>query len=63
MASATVAPPLVRLFPEASLSWTVMVEVLLPFAAIEVGAAVMVEVEAEANPGVRVTWLDGGVLE
>ena len=63
VARTTVAPPLVRLFPVASLSCTVMVDVLVPFAAIEGGAAVMVEVEAEANPGVSVTWLDGGVLE
>jgi hypothetical protein len=55
VASATVAPPLVRLFEPASLSCTVMVDVLLPSATIEVGAAVMVEVTGEAAPAVKVT--------
>ena len=55
VARATAAPPLVRLFPPASLSCTVMVEVLVPFAVIEVGLALMVEVAGEAAAAVKVT--------
>jgi hypothetical protein len=55
VASATVAPPLVRLFEPASLSCTVMVDVLLPSAVIEVGEAEIVEVDAEAAGAVKVT--------
>ena len=44
----TVPPLVVRLFPLASLSCTVMVEVELPSAAMLVGFAVMVEVAKEA---------------
>jgi hypothetical protein len=51
----TVAPPEVKLFPLASFNCTVMVEVLVPFAVIEVGEAVMVEVVALAVPGTNVT--------
>ncbi len=39
----------------ASNSWTVTVEVLVPSAVIELGDAVMVEVEASAAPTVKVT--------
>ena len=53
--SATVPPLVVRLFPLASLSCTVIVEVLEPFATIDVGAAVIWEVAVEAGPGVKVT--------
>ena len=55
VARATAAPPLLRLFPLASLSCTVMDDVLLPFAAIDVGEAVIVEVDAEAAPAVKMT--------
>ena len=41
--TATVAPPLVRLLPPASFSWTVIVEVLEPLATIEVGDALSVD--------------------
>ncbi len=41
--------------PLASLSWTVMVEVDVPSAVIEIGAAVMVEVAAEGGPVVKLT--------
>ncbi len=52
---ATVSPPVVRLLPLTSLSWTVMVEVDVPSAVIEAGAAVINEVAAEAAPGVKLT--------
>ena len=55
VARTTVAPPLVRLVPAASLSCTVMVEVLLPSAVIELGDAEIVEVAGEATPAVKVT--------
>ena len=58
VASATVAPPLVRFVPAASLSFTVRVEVLLPLAAIEVGDAVIVEVAGEAEAAVRLMSLE-----
>ena len=51
----TVAPPLVRLFPLASLSWTVVAEVLVPFAVIDKGDAVMVDADALAAPETNVT--------
>ena len=51
----TVAPPEVRLFPLVSLSWTVIVEVLVTFAVIDEGDAVIVEVDALAVPGTNVT--------
>ncbi len=41
--------------PLASLSWTVMVEVDVPSAVIDVGAAVMVEVAAEGGAVVKLT--------
>jgi hypothetical protein len=55
VARATAAPPVVRLFPLASLSCTVIVAVLLPLATIDVGNAAMVEVVAEAAPAVKLT--------
>ncbi len=54
VASATVPPDDARLLPRASLSWTVIVEVVLPFAVIEVGAALIVEVAVEAAPALTV---------
>ncbi len=51
----TVSPPVVRLLPLSSLSWTVMEEVELPSAVIEAGAAVMSEVSTEATPGLKLT--------
>jgi hypothetical protein len=50
VASVTVPPLADRLFPCWSLSWTVMVEVDVPFAVSEVGLATMVEVATEAGP-------------
>jgi hypothetical protein len=52
--SATVSPPATRLVPEASFSWTVIVEVELPSAWIEVGLTEMVEVAPEAGPAAAV---------
>ena len=52
--SATVPPEPVRLLPSASLSWTVIVEVELPSAVIEPGAALIVEVAVEAAPALTV---------
>ncbi len=52
--SATVPPEPVRLLPSASLSWTVTVEVELPSAVIEPGAALIVEVAVEAAPALTV---------
>ncbi len=46
--SVTVSPPLVRLLPLASLSSTVIVDVDVPSAAIEVGEAVINEVAGKA---------------
>ena len=54
VASATVPPEVARLLPRASLSWTVIVEVVLPFAVIEPGAALIVEVAREAAPALTV---------
>jgi len=55
VASVTVAPPVVRLFPFASFNRTVMVDVLVPFAVIDVGEAVIVDVAVDAVPTVNVT--------
>ncbi len=55
VASTTVSPPSVRLLLLASFSCTVIVEVDVPSATIEVGAAVIREVVASATPGVNVT--------
>ncbi len=53
--SVTVSPPVVRLLPLASLSRTVIVEVDVASAAIEVGEAVINEVVADAAPVVKLT--------
>ncbi len=55
VASVTVSPPAVRLFPLLSFSCTVMVEVDTPSAVIEAGAAVIRDVVASTTPGVNVT--------
>ncbi len=55
VASMTVSPPVSRLLLLLSFSCTVMVEVDIPSAAIEAGAAVIRDVVASATPGVRVT--------
>ncbi len=55
VANATVSPPAVRMMPLASLSCTIIVEVDVPLAVMEVGAAVINEVAAEAAPGVKLT--------
>ena len=55
VASATVPPLAVRLLPSASLSWTVTVEVLAPFATIEAGLALIVVVAVDAPPEVNTT--------
>ncbi len=55
VATATVSPPVVRLFPLLSFSCTVMVEVDTPSAVIEAGAAVISDVVASARLGVNVT--------
>ena len=54
-ANAIVNPPLVKLLPWASFACTVMVEVVLPSAVTEVGAAEMVVCAVVAAPGVKVT--------
>ncbi len=53
--SATVSPPVDRLFPFTSFNCTVMVDVLVPFAVIDVGEAVINDVAVEAVPTVNVT--------
>ena len=53
--SATVAPPLVRLFPLTSFNWTVTVEVEVPLAVMLEGDAVIVDVVTDAGPGVKAT--------
>ena len=50
--SVTALPPAARLLPVTSLSCTVIVEVVVPLARIEVGLAAIVEFAAEAGPGV-----------
>ncbi len=55
VASATVSPPLIRLLLKASLSCTVIVEVVTPSATIDVGAAVIRDVVASTAPGINVT--------
>ena len=55
VASVTVSPPIVRLFPLLSFSCTVIVEVDTPSAIIEAGAAVIRDVLASAPLGVKVT--------
>ena len=52
---ATVPPDAVRLLLFVSFSWTEMVDVLLPFASIEVGAAEIVLVAVDALPAVKST--------
>ena len=49
--SVTFAPPVVIGVPAASLSATVIVDVLDPFAGIDVGEAVICEVAPEGGPG------------
>ena len=49
VASATTLPPLPRLLPKMSLSWTVTAEVDVPFAVIEPGAAEIVEAAGSAG--------------
>ena len=49
--SVTVAPPVVSGVPDASRSSTVIVEVLVPFAGIEVGDAVICDVAPDGGPG------------
>jgi hypothetical protein len=51
----TVAPPAVSSLPLASTAWTVMVEVEVPSAAIDVGFAEIVEFAADTAPGVNAT--------
>ncbi len=53
--SATVSPPLFRLTPLASLSCTVIADVLVPLATMDVGLAVIVEVAAEGCLAWKVT--------
>ena len=48
---ATVAPPVVSGIPEASRSSTVIVDVLVPFAGIVVGEAVICDVAPDGGPG------------
>src|SRR5438105_2336504 len=55
VASATVPPLAMRLLSSASSSWTVTVEVLVPFATIEAGLALIVEVAVDAPPDVNAT--------
>ncbi len=55
VASVTVSPPVVRLLLLMSFNCTVIVEVLVPSAAIEAVAAVIRDVVASATPGVRLT--------
>ena len=47
----TSAPPFVSGFPDASRSWTVIVDVLEPSAGIEVGSAVICEVAPDGGTG------------
>jgi hypothetical protein len=54
-ASTTMSPPAMRLSPPASLSWTVIVDVLSPSAAIAVGDAVIVDLVGSAMIAVNVT--------
>jgi hypothetical protein len=53
--SATVPPLAVRLLPFASFSCTVIVDVLVPFAVMDVGDAVIVDCARLAAPAVKVT--------
>lgn len=55
VAKPTVSPPETKLFPLASLSCTVMVELLEPSANIETGEAVINEVVASTGPGMKFT--------
>ena len=55
-AASVIVPPLdVKLLPEASFSWTVIVVVEVPFATIELEAAEIVDVAALAGPAIKVT--------
>ena len=49
VARVTLFPPVVRLLPFTSFSWTVIVVVDVPFAVIDDVAAVIVEVSAEGE--------------
>ncbi len=55
VAKATVSPPIVRLLPLTSRSWTVIVEVEDPSAVMDVGEALINEVPASAVPGTKLT--------
>ncbi len=47
----------------ASISWTVTVEVVIPSAVMELGAALMVELEASASPTVKATVAESPMVE
>ena len=50
----TTSPVVVRLWPWASLAWTVTVDVDIPLAMIDVGLAEMVVVAADTGPATMV---------
>ena len=53
--STTVSPPEVSSLPLESSAWTVIVEVAIPSAVIDVGFAEIVESVADTGPGVNAT--------
>jgi hypothetical protein len=53
--SATVPPLATRLFPNASFNRVVIVDVLVPFAVIDVGEATIVDCARLAAPGIKAT--------
>ncbi len=59
----TVSPPLTRGLPLASFNCTVMVEARVTSAVMELGEAVMVEVEASAAPTVKVTLAESAMAD
>jgi hypothetical protein len=53
--STTVPPLALILLPKSSFNWTVIVDVLVPFAVIDTGDAVIVDVTGLASPGINET--------
>jgi hypothetical protein len=60
--SATVSPPAVRLLPFASFNCTVTVDVDVPSATMLAGDAVIVDVAADAAPGVMLNALESALV-
>lgn len=61
--SEILSPPVVRRFPFASFNWTVIVDVEVPSAAMDVTDAVITDVAPLAGPGTNVTVASSDIGE